>query len=85
MQTVAAVPALRVKSLEYFRYQRISTLVQLMERARAHHYSTFWLYPPEELAEAIVGFRQNIEYHYQDIHRVNWLDENALFVIRVEG
>ncbi len=84
-QTMVAVPALRVKSIEYFRYERISTLEQLVERARAHHYSTFWLYSPKELEEAIKEFRRNVEYHFKDIHRVKWLDENALFVIRKEG
>ena len=85
MQTVVAVPTLQVKAIEYFRYERISTLEQLVERARAHHYSTFWLYSPKELEEAITGFRRNVEYHLKDVHQVRWFDENALFVIRKEG
>ena len=85
MRTVMAVPSLRVISTEYFEYERISSLEQLVERARANHYSTFWLYSPKELKEAITGFRRNVEYHLKDVHRVRWLDENALFVIRKEG
>lgn len=85
MDTVAAVPALRVKSIDYFEYERSSTLEQLVQRAESHHYSTFWLYSPKELEEAIAGFRHNIEYHCEDVHRVQWLDENTLFVIRSAG
>jgi ubiquinone/menaquinone biosynthesis C-methylase UbiE len=84
VQTVMEVPALRARSIEYYTYERIATLEQLVERARSHHYSTFWLYSPEELEEAIAGFRRNIEGHFEDIHRVKWFDENVLFVIRKE-
>ena len=85
VQTVERVPGLRLQSIEYFEYERVSTLEQLVERARAHHYSTFFLYSAEELEKAIAGFRRNVECHYKNVSRVEWLDENALFVIRKEG
>lgn len=85
VQEVVAVPALRLQSIECFRYERISSLEQLVERARAHHYSTFWLYSAEELEEAIAGFRQNVEYQFEDVGEVKWFDENVLFVIRKRG
>ena len=36
-QTAASVPNLRIKSIESFKYKRIATLEQLIERARAKH------------------------------------------------
>lgn len=85
MQKVMAVSTLWVKSIEYFRHERISTLERLVERARANHYSTFSLYSPNELQEAIAGFRRNVRRHFRDVRQVEWLDENVLFVIRKEG
>ena len=84
-QSVAAVPNLRIKSNEYFKYGRTSSLAQLVERARAHHYSTFSLYPSEELEEAIAAFTQKIRNEFEDAHLIHWFDENILFVIRKEG
>lgn len=40
-QSIAAVANLAIESIEYLEYERMSTLAQLVERARAHHYSTF--------------------------------------------
>lgn len=82
MKAVADVPQLSVESIGYFKYKRISTLEQLIERVRSNHYSTFWLYSPEELEAAITGFVQNINSQYKDTDDVNWFDENAMFVIR---
>jgi len=85
MRMVTAVSTLWVKSIEYYSYERLSTLEQLVKRAGANHYSTFWLYSPRELEEAIAGFRRNVRRHFRDVHRVEWLDENVLFVIRKDG
>lgn len=82
LQTVQARPSLQIQSIDYLKYARISTLERLVERARAHHYSTFYLYLPEELEEAIAGFRQNIERHFEDTTRVEWNDENILLTLK---
>lgn len=82
LRTVAVVPTLRIESIEYFKYGRVSTLEQLIERTRARHYSTFLLYSPKELEEAITKFAQNIERRFKDVHRVSWFDEYALFIVR---
>ena len=84
VEALIKTPGLRAKSVEHFKYRRISALDRLVEQARANHYSTFGLYPPEELEGAITGFRRNIECYFEDIHRVTWCDENVLFVIRKE-
>ncbi len=85
MKEILAVSALRLKSIEYFKYKRISILEQLIERVRANHYSTFWLYSSEELEEAIAGFIQNIRANFKDIDNVSWFDENIMLVLRKEG
>ena len=80
-ETVAEVPNLHIESVEYYKYARMSTLAQLIDRARSRYYSTFSLYTPEDLEEAIEGFRNNIERKFKDLNRVHWFDENTLFVI----
>ncbi|MFC1874282.1 class I SAM-dependent methyltransferase [Chloroflexota bacterium] len=81
VKVVESVPNLNLKSIEYYKYGRTSTLKQLIERARAHHYSTFKLYSSEELEEAINGFAKNIKNKFRDTKRVQWFDENILFTI----
>ena len=83
-QSVTAVPNLRLNSIKYFKYGRTSSLAQLVERARAHHYSTFSLYSSEELEEAIAVFTHMIRNEFEDANRIHWYDENVLFVIREE-
>ena len=81
-QSIAAVANLEIESIDYFKYERMSTLDQLVERAGDHHYSTFFLYSPEELEEAIAGFTQKLGNVFDDTQRVRWFDENVLLIIR---
>ena len=82
LRTVETVPALWIESVQFFKYRRVAALEQLIERARACHYSTFVLYTPSELEAAITGFVNNINRCFKDNRRVKWLDEYALFIIR---
>jgi ubiquinone/menaquinone biosynthesis C-methylase UbiE len=83
IQQVAA-SNLRIKSIEYFKYGRTATLARLVKQARDHRYSTFSLYLPEELEEAITGFKQNIRNEFGDTNQIQWFDENVLLVVRKE-
>ena len=83
-QSVAAVPNLWITSIKYFKYGRTSSMAQLVELARTHHYSTFSLYSSEELEEAIAVFTHRIRNEFEDANRIHWYDENVLFVIREE-
>ncbi|MFC1912246.1 class I SAM-dependent methyltransferase [Chloroflexota bacterium] len=83
-KTTVSVPKLWIKSIEFFKYRRIATLEQLIERARACHYSTFCLYSPEELEESLAGFTQKLEKEFDDTQRIRWSDENVLLVIQKE-
>ncbi|MFC1951884.1 class I SAM-dependent methyltransferase [Chloroflexota bacterium] len=84
VKTVEEVPNLHIKSIEYYKYGRISTLAQLIGRAKSHHYSTFSLYSSKELEEAIKGFTDNIDSKFKDHSRVHWFDENILFMLGKE-
>jgi ubiquinone/menaquinone biosynthesis C-methylase UbiE len=73
---------LAFESIVLFAYSRLAALEQLLERARSHHYSTFLMYSPEEMEEALKGFSLNIKNQFEDPQRIRWFDENALFIIR---
>ena len=81
VRTVEAVPNLHLKTIEYYKYGRTSTLKQLIELARSYHYSTFSLYSSQELEEAIKEFTSNIKIKFKDDKKVYWFDENIMFVL----
>jgi ubiquinone/menaquinone biosynthesis C-methylase UbiE len=80
--SVESIPDLAVEAIVSFAYHRRSNISQLVQRARAHHYSTFYFYSPEEMEEAIRVFSQNITNHFGDTQHIHWFDENVLFIIR---
>ncbi len=82
MQAVEVVPTIWVESIQFFKYERVATLDQLIERVRARHYSTFVFYSQAELEKATIGFAKNIKRHFRDTQQVVWIDEYALFAIR---
>jgi ubiquinone/menaquinone biosynthesis C-methylase UbiE len=81
-QSIKATDDFVFESIVFFAYSRMAALEKLMERARSHHYSTFLMYSPEELEESLKGFASNIMNEFQDPQRVQWFDENVLFIIR---
>jgi ubiquinone/menaquinone biosynthesis C-methylase UbiE len=83
-QSVEAVNSMRLESVVFFSYNRISALEQLIERARDHHYSTFARYSAAELEKALEGFSDNISNQFKDKNQVQWFDENVLFIIKIE-
>jgi ubiquinone/menaquinone biosynthesis C-methylase UbiE len=81
-KTINSVAGIWLQSIEYFKYRRLCSIVELENKIRSHHYSTFFLYSIDELEQAIDTFKKNIEQIYHDIHRIDWYDENVLFVVR---
>jgi ubiquinone/menaquinone biosynthesis C-methylase UbiE len=81
-QSIGAIDNFVFESIVFFAYSRMAALEQLLNRARSHHYSTFSLYSPEELVEALKGFSSNIKNEFEDPQQVRWFDENILFIIR---
>lgn len=75
-------PRLTIQATEFFKYERVCSFDQLLERARYHHYSTFWLYSKSEFAAALQQFKRDIRQHYEDLENIRWFDENVLLVAR---
>ncbi len=76
------ISKLKIQSVEYFKYKRVSSLDWLVEQAQNHHYSTFNLYTEEEFARSLDKFKQNLQLHFKDLKNIKWFDENILLVVR---
>ncbi len=76
------IPALRIESVEYFKYSRLTSLHWLIQQAQNHHYSTFYLYTKKEFEQSLETFKQNIQRKFKDLNKINWFDENILLVVR---
>ncbi len=84
-QMIEATSNLELESIVSFTYNRMSDIDQLLTRARSHHYSTFSLYQPDELARAIDKFTSKISNSFENVQQIRWFDENVLFVVRKQG
>ena len=67
---------LTVVATQIFRHPRSSTAGRLQAQAEGRHYSTFSLYPPEELRSAIATFLARLPGP-----EVSWIDEHLLVVV----
>lgn len=76
------ISKLKIQSVEYFKYKRVSNLDWLVKQAQNHHYSTFNLYTEKEFAQSFEKFKQNLQLHFRDLKNIEWFDENILLVIR---
>ncbi len=64
-----------------FEYPRTSTIDELVKKAFAKHYSTFYLYRDDEHIQAIEVFKENLLKHYQS-DLIYYTDENTLIALR---
>jgi SAM-dependent methyltransferase len=67
---------LTVVATQTFRHPRSSTAERLRAQAEGRHYSTFSLYPPEELRASIAAFLARLPGP-----EVSWVDEHLLIVV----
>lgn len=81
-EILRAVPALRPRSTDYFKYKRTAKLKTLITQARNHHYSTFYLYDQQEFEEALGRFEANIIRYFDDPDNIVWHDQNVMLTIR---
>ncbi|MBI2666280.1 class I SAM-dependent methyltransferase [Candidatus Woesearchaeota archaeon] len=77
-------PLLKIKNIEYFKYNRLSSLDRLLEQAQKHHYSTFYLYNKKEFENSVERFKKNIQLNFKNLNKINWVDENILLVLQKE-
>ncbi len=77
-------PGLRFAAATCLRYRRRAPLERLIEQARSRHYSTFALYEPNALEDALATFRAAAERRFAEV--VEWYDENILIqAVRDDG
>jgi SAM-dependent methyltransferase len=72
---ISATSGLNVVVTQTFRHPRSSTAERLRAQAEGRHYSTFSLYPPQELRAAIVAFLARLPSP-----EVSWIDEHLLVI-----
>lgn len=80
---IRSIPGLAVDTIKLFRFDRVSSLERLIEKARAGHYSTFSLYKKERLEESISEFRENVLRNFSDPEQIRWTDGNVLLTVKV--
>lgn len=73
---------LQLEAIEFYRYERVSSLSELTARALEHHYSTFSLYGKKEFDAALQQFQEVIGQSYHDVNNISWYDENVLLIAR---
>jgi SAM-dependent methyltransferase len=74
---VGRTDGLKVVATQTFKHQRSSTVERLKAQAEGRHYSTFSLYPPDELRASIATFLTRLPSP-----AVSWIDEHLLVVVR---
>ncbi len=73
---VSRTDGLTVTATQTFKHPRTSTAGRLRAQAEGRHYSTFSLYPPEELRAAITTFLARLPGP-----EVSWVDEHLMLVV----
>ena len=79
---IRSIPGLALDTVKLFRFERVSSLERLVEKARAGHYSTFSLYKKERLEESISEFRENILRNFSETKQIRWTDGNVLLIVK---
>jgi ubiquinone/menaquinone biosynthesis C-methylase UbiE len=74
---IRRAPGLTLAATQTFQHRRTSTAGRLRAQAEGRHYSTFSLYPPEELPAAIAAFLARLPSP-----EVSWVDEHLLVIAR---
>jgi len=73
---------MQIHSTKVFGHNRTSSLKNLVDKARNHHYSTFTLYNEDTFEESLQVFQQNIRNNFDDLEQIRWQDENFLLEIK---
>jgi len=79
---VEQIPKLEIQDIKLFNHIRVSNLDRLVEQARNHHYSTFYLYTADEFEESLNKFQENLKRHFFNPNAITWYDGNVLYVVR---
>ncbi len=80
---IRSIPGLTLDTIKLFQFDRVSSLENLIEKARAGHYSTFSLYRKEHLEECISAFRESVMRDFSDPGQIRWTDGNVLLTVKL--
>lgn len=76
---------LTLLNVENFQHRRTASLERLLAQAHGKHYSTFSLYPPDDLRLACDRFEKAVRAAHSDLERIEWRDENIMLEIGRTG
>jgi len=79
------IESLYLEAIQFFRFERVASLAQLLKKVEDKHYSTFSLYEPVEFRRALQDFQRTVASHFDDLMRIRWTDENVMLVFRKDG
>jgi ubiquinone/menaquinone biosynthesis C-methylase UbiE len=79
---IRSIPGLALDTIKLFQFERVSSLENLIEKARAGHYSTFNLYRKDHLEECITAFRENVLRDFSDPGQIRWTDGNVFLTLK---
>jgi ubiquinone/menaquinone biosynthesis C-methylase UbiE len=79
---IRSIPGLALDTIKLFQFERMSSLEDLVEKAKARHYSTFSLYSKEHLDACISEFRENVMRDFSDAEPIRWVDGNVLLTVK---
>lgn len=79
---IKKVPNLNLEAVKIFKYYRISSLQELLFKAKNRNYSTFHFYTKKEFEKSLEGFKQNLRRYFKDPNKIKWCNWNTLLVIR---
>lgn len=82
---IGSINGLALDTIKMFRFERVNSLENLVENARAGHYSTFSLYRQDHLEERISEFRAKVLRDFSDPSQIRWTDGNVLLTIKASG
>ena len=64
-----------------FGHNRTSSLVDLVNKAKNNHYSTFDIFSKSEFKKSLDTFKKNLADNFDDLENIQWQDENILIEI----
>jgi ubiquinone/menaquinone biosynthesis C-methylase UbiE len=80
---IRSIPGLALDTIKLFQFERVSSLNNLIEKARAAHYSTFSLYRKDHLEECISAFQEHVLRDFSNPDQIRWIDGNVLLTVKL--
>lgn len=82
IKRIKRLKGFKIVSYIEFEYPRFSTIDELLNKAFAKHYSTFYLYDDDELVKSIEVFKERLLEYYGKSELISHTDENTFIALR---